>query len=294
MALTAAEHYAARVDAVLAQRTRLRGPPPPGDLFAGLNPDHPLMTADPRRPVDANLAAIAAYVEPEDTIVDAGGGAGRISLPLALRCRGVVNVEPSAAMAAGFRANAARAGIENSSVVASDWLAAAPPEGTLALANHVAYHTRDIVPFIEKLERAGRRRVILTVNDPPPPSWHARLFELAHGEKEEVEPGCVELANVLWEMGLLPDITALPTHTAQPVVPAPTRQAAIDRAIAGYHPQWSFWPLAETVATHLRRIFETRFEELFAATADGFAPRWISPGREVLLTWRPDIDRRVS
>ena len=60
MAGTAAAHYAARVDAVLAQRTRLRGAPPPGDLFAGLNPDHPLMSADPRRPLDANLAAIAA------------------------------------------------------------------------------------------------------------------------------------------------------------------------------------------------------------------------------------------
>src|SRR5262249_1087942 len=36
-ARTAADQYAARVDAVLAQRTRLRGPQPPGDLFAGGN-----------------------------------------------------------------------------------------------------------------------------------------------------------------------------------------------------------------------------------------------------------------
>jgi hypothetical protein len=99
----------ARVDAVLAQRTRLRGKEPPGDLFAGLPPDHPLLTADPRRPLEPNLAAIAEYVAADDLIVDAGGGAGRISLPLALRCRGVVNVEPSPAMGAGFRANTAPA-----------------------------------------------------------------------------------------------------------------------------------------------------------------------------------------
>src|SRR5215470_9038272 len=48
----AADRYAAWVDAVLAQRTRLRGPQPPGDLFAGLPSDHPLMQADPRRPLD--------------------------------------------------------------------------------------------------------------------------------------------------------------------------------------------------------------------------------------------------
>src|SRR5271163_3016833 len=104
----AAGRYGARVDAVLAQRARLRGAQPPGDLFAGLPGDHPLIKADPRRPLEPNLEIIASYLEPDDIIVDVGGGAGRISLPLALRCREVVNVEPSAAMAAGFRANAAQ------------------------------------------------------------------------------------------------------------------------------------------------------------------------------------------
>src|SRR5712692_2364896 len=98
-AKTAADRYAARVEAVLAQRTRLRGPQPPGDLFAGLPADHPLMKADPRRALDPNLEAIASSIEPNDVIVDIGGGAGRVSLPLALRCREVINVDPSPAMA---------------------------------------------------------------------------------------------------------------------------------------------------------------------------------------------------
>src|SRR6476619_2460018 len=49
---SAAARYAARVDAVLAQRTRLRGPQPPGDLFAGLPAANPLLTSDPRRALD--------------------------------------------------------------------------------------------------------------------------------------------------------------------------------------------------------------------------------------------------
>jgi hypothetical protein len=98
--MTAAEHYAARVGAVLAQRSRLRGAEPSGDLFGGLEPDHPLLKADPRRPLDANLKALADLIEPSDAIVDVGGGAGRMSLPLALRCRSVTNVDPSANMGA--------------------------------------------------------------------------------------------------------------------------------------------------------------------------------------------------
>jgi hypothetical protein len=289
---SAAAAYAARVDVVLAQRTRLRGPQPPGDLFAGLRPDHPLIKADPRRPLDPNLEIIASYVEPDDVIVDAGGGAGRVLLPLALHCRSVVNVEPSAAMAAGFRTNATQAGIANASVVETDWLAADPPTGTFALANHVAYLTRDIVPFIEKLQRAGSRRVLITVNDPPPPSWNRVLFELVYGESEEREPGHVELANVLWELGVLPEIRVLPLQTARPITPAPTRAEAIAGAIASFRPAWSFWPLGDAEA-RLTGIMEARFEELFDSNSDGVIPRWIAPGREILITWRPGLDRRV-
>ena len=291
----AADRYAARVDAVLAQRTRLRGPQPPGDLFAGLPGDHPLIKADPRRPLDPNLEIIASYIEREDVIVDVGGGAGRISLPLALRCREVVNVEPSAAMTAGFRANAAQAGITNSRVIAGDWLAIDPPVGTLALANHVAYLTRDIVPFIEKLERAGRRRILITVNSPPPPSWQRVLFELVHGEEEVVVPGHAELVNVLWELDILPDIRVLPLPSTTPITPAPTREAAIAGAVVRFRgDQWSFWPLASDLEQRLRSILEGRFDELFATGDDGFSPRWITPGHEILITWQPRAERRTQ
>ena len=82
---SAANRYAARVDAVLAQRTRLRGPQPPGDKRAACPADHPLLNADPLRPLGPNLAVIASYIEADDVVIDVGGGAGRMSLPLALR-----------------------------------------------------------------------------------------------------------------------------------------------------------------------------------------------------------------
>ena len=290
----AADRYAARIDAVLAQRTRLRGPQPPGDLFAGLPGDHPLIKADPLRPLDPNLEIIASYTEPDDVIVDAGGGAGRVSLPLALRCREVINVEPSAAMAAGFSANAAQAGISNARVIAGDWLVTDPPVGTLALANHVAYLTRDIVPFIEKLERAGRRRILITVNSPPPPSWQRVLFELVHGEEEVVVPGHAELVNVLWELDILPDIRVLPLPSAGPIIRVPTRETAIAGAVTRFRgDQWSFWPLASDLEQRLHSILGARFDELFAAGDDGLSPRWITPGREILITWQPKAERRA-
>jgi SAM-dependent methyltransferase len=288
-ARTAADQYAARVDAVLAQRTRLRGPQPPGDLFAGLPADHPLMKADPRRPLDPNPEFIASYIAPDDVIIDVGGGTGRVSLPLALRSREVINVDPSVAMGAGFTANAALAGISNARVITGDWLTVDPPVGTVALVNNVTYLTREIVPFVEKLERAGKRRVVITVNSPPPPSWNRVLYQLVHGETEEVVPGHVELISVLWELGILPDIRVLPLAGAA-FTPATTREAAIAGAVGRFAgDQWSLWPMGADLEQRLRGILDERFDELFAAGSDGYIPRWITPGRTVLITWQPQI-----
>jgi hypothetical protein len=291
----AAGLYAGRVDAVLAQRTRFRGPQPPGDLFAGLPSGHPLLTADPRRPLDPNLEIIASYIEADDVIIDVGGGAGRISLPLSLRCREVINIEPSSAMATGFRANVAQAGIANARVIEGEWLEVDPPVGTIALVNHVTYLTREIVQFVNKLERAGRRRVLITVNSPPPPSWQRVLFQLVYEEVEEVVPGHVELTNVLWERGILPDIRVLPLHAARPIIPAPTRDAAITARVAGFGgDQWALWPLGSDLERRLRSVLEARFDELFVLGPEGFVPRFITPGREILITWQPAAQTRVS
>jgi len=286
--MEAAQAYAARVDAVVAQRTRLRGAPPPGDLFGGIPADHPLLVSDPRRPRDANLQAIAAFIEPEDVIIDIGGGSGRLSLPFAANCREIVNVEPSAAMGKGFLANAARAGIGNIRLFEGDWLDVALPAGTLALACHVTYFMRGIVASIEKMQRAGPRRAIIVVNEPPPPSWNRVLFELVHGEAEAIVPGQAELVAVLREMGIAPELRALSPTPAALIAPAPTRQAAIDAAVARFNgDQWTFWPLGAALDARLRGILDARFDDLFLKKPDGFVPRWITAGNEVLITWRP-------
>lgn len=286
--MTTAEHYAARVDAVLAQRARLRGAEPPGDLFGDLEPDHPLLKADPRRPLDGNLKVLADLIEPLDAIIDVGGGAGRMSLPLALRCRSVTNFDPSAKMGAAFLANAKAAGISNVDLVRSDWLAANPPQGTVALVNHVTYLTCDIVPFIEKLERVGSRRVILTVNAPPPPSWNRVLFHLVYHEAEEVVPGHAELMNVLWEMGRLPDLNMMLSQAVRIVPTLPSRAAAIGFAVQRVaNEQWAHWPVSGTLEARMRAAVEQHFDDLYAQGAHGFTPRWINMGREVLITWQP-------
>src|SRR5215216_1277714 len=99
--MQSADAYAARLDAQAAQAARIAGARAPADRWGGATAAR--FRLDPRRPLDPVLEAVASQLDAGDVLLDVGGGAGRISLPLASRCRAVVNVEPSPGMAAAFR-----------------------------------------------------------------------------------------------------------------------------------------------------------------------------------------------
>ena len=70
----------------------------------------------------------------------------------------------------------------------------------------------------------------------------------------------------------------LPLSTGRP------RRYAVQRVA---NDQWAHWPVAATFEARTRATAEQHFDDLFAQSADGFIPRWISLGREVLITWQP-------
>jgi len=284
--MTAAETYAARIDAVSAQRLRIHGPQPPDDRFGG--PVAQRFRHDPHRSLDANLQVVASYVRPDDVFIDVGGGAGRVGLPLALRCRQVINVDASPGMLAEFEACVAEAGITNARSVLADWLAAADISGDVSLASSVTYFVRDIVPFIENMVAASRRRVLITLWSVPSPNQSAPLFRLVYGEEQAPAPGHRELLPVLWEMGLLPDVRVLPDA---PLIPGAMRQVlpqthqdAVHWALQG---RW-LWPEDQARA---RDLVEAHFHELFAQAPEGCRPLWYQAARQLLITWETDERR---
>ena len=278
-ALIAAETYAARIDAVDAQHRRLHGEQVKADRWEA--PFARTFRFDPHRDLDANLEIIASYVQAHDTLVDAGGGAGRICLPLALRCRQVINVEPSPGMVAEFEACSAEAGITNARLVQANWPEADGVRGDLAFSADVLYFVRDIVPFVEKLDAVAARRAMITLWSVPPTYRNAKLFQLVYGEEQEAVPGHRQLLPVLWEMGILPDVRVLPCTRWWDVDIPRTREEAVELAMQGRWLSPEDRPRArDTIAAH--------FQDLFTQSPEGYRPIWWQDERELLISWETD------
>jgi hypothetical protein len=274
--MTAADTYAAMIDAVNAQQSPLRRRQREGDRWAGRTAER--FRADPRRELDQNLAMIASYVEPEDVLVDVGGGAGRLGLPLALRCRELINVDPSDGMRGQFEALVREAGITNARFVPAAWPLEDGITGDVLLTAHVTYFVRDIAPFVAALQRAARRRVLIVVRSVPPPMAQAATFAAVYGEPQSPVPSYRELLPVLWELGILPELRLLPVPArAATGWPAATREDAIALALDR---------IGVPGDAQAGAVVERRFDELFEEDSAGIWPRQPLQ-RELLITWEP-------
>ena len=273
--LTAAEIYAARVDAVRDQQMRLR-PAREGDRWASRAS---LFRLDPHRKLDANATRILSLLQPLDAVIDIGGGAGRLGLPAALRCSEVINLEPSAAMRQQFEESAAEAGITNTSALGVTWPdESAPHSADVVITSNVTYFVRDILPFLEAMDRAAERLCAITVWSVPPPDRSSDVFELVFGEPQEPTPTHLELLAALWELDILPDVTVLPDPFTGFRSTFGSREEAIGYALE---------MVSASDLPGARERVEAEFDNLFAPAANGFDATWYRDSTEMLITWAP-------
>jgi hypothetical protein len=199
--------WAERVVANREQAERIRETQSP-DHYA---PVSNLFVADPHRTGEAALDALLEMAGPEQTWLDIGAGAGRYALPLALRVREVIAVEPSASMRNALRTGMGEHGIGNIRVVGGTWPEAADelaplPAADTSLIAHVSYDIEPIGAFLDAMEAATRTRCVALLTDRSPASVADPFWPLVHGEARVALPALPEFVELLRARGREPEV----------------------------------------------------------------------------------------
>jgi SAM-dependent methyltransferase len=202
--------WAARVGAHHAQTARVRETPEGGDFYA---PVTSVFIADPRRAGDEVLDRLLELARPGETWLDIGAGAGRFALPLALRVREVIALDPSPGMLAALAELAAEHGIANVRAIRARWpvdpAAGPPPTGDVALIAHLGYDIEEMGPFLDAMEAAARRLCVAVLADGSPGAAAHPFWPPVHGEERIELPALDDLVALLRARGRDPRVVRL-------------------------------------------------------------------------------------
>jgi SAM-dependent methyltransferase len=212
--------WGARVRAHHEQSARVRETPEGGDFYA---PVSRLFVADPRRTDDEVLNHLLALAHPSDTWLDIGAGAGRYALPLALRVREVIALDPSPGMLAALHEQAIEHGIANVRAIEGRWpvdpTLGPAPTADVTLIAHLGYDVEAIGPFLDAMEAAAGRLCVAILADRQPSAPAHAFWPPVHGEARIELPALEDFIDVLRARGRDPQ----DVRVARPSRDFPTR-----------------------------------------------------------------------
>ena len=164
---------------------------------------------DPYRKGDALVDRLEEEFGGCKTLVDIGGGAGRLALPLSLSREKITVVDSSKSMLEELEKGCDEARIENVSPVFALWEDAVIDIHEGALCSHVTYGIEEIEKFLTNVTQHASKHVVIVAFMKSPQAHLGILWEAVRGEERVHLPGVPELMDVLWQMGLTPELSVL-------------------------------------------------------------------------------------
>ncbi len=273
--------WSARVVANAEQVDRVREVPDGSDFYA---PVTGLFRADPRRTDEPVLDALLRLVEPGETWIDIGAGAGRYALPvgLALAPSGgrVIALDASPGMLDALLELQSEHGVTDIEVVETRW---PPPAGTplerfgadVALIAHVGYDIESIGPFVRAMESVASRLCVAVLMERQPSSIADVCWPPVHGEARVSLPALPEFVELLRARGRTPSVEMLARE--------PRRFATRDELTGFLRRQLWIEPGSEAD----RRFLAALDGILVGDAATGFGLRDQRPLPIGIVTWSP-------
>ena len=164
---------------------------------------------DPFRKGDFVIDRLEQEFAECETLVDIGGGAGRLALPLSLSRAAVTVVDSSKSMLAELKHSCEEAKIENVAPVFGLWEDAVIEIHEGALCSHVTYGIENIEKFLKNVNQYASKRVVIIAFMKSPQAHLENLWREVHDEERVHLPGVPELMDVLWQLDIAPELSII-------------------------------------------------------------------------------------
>ncbi len=269
----AAERWRSMVEAERAQTARISAQEAGGPTQRWGGGRAEAFRAHPRRVGDPAVDLIAGFVGAGQTLLDVGARAGRLALPLALRCKHVTAVEAASHMAAILTQEASNAGITNVTLIEGRWQDVDAPQADVVLCYNVLNYVPDIDVFLTKLDSHAREQVLVVLMEQPPMAQMYPFWSRVHQAEPARTPALAELLAVLWELDIHPDVRMLSSRPRTSKSREAVREQMAERL--GVAPD----------SPEAGRL-EEALDELIEEKDGGVTIRGAAVVREALVSWR--------
>ncbi|NQW16086.1 MAG: class I SAM-dependent methyltransferase [Chloroflexi bacterium] len=228
-------------------------------------------------PEDPVITLIRPWLEPNDTVIDVGCGAGRLAVPLAGICDSIIGLDPSPSMLADLAKQVSDRQITNVQVDESTWEEWPEEAADVVLISHLLYVVHPIEEFLEKAHRVAGRRIIVMLSTAQPIAYFHPLWEAAHGEPCIASAGADEFRALLESWGIAADIEAMDSVMPRPF---PDASTALKRAAGRLH--------VKEGTPAFERLSDAVDESLVATGNGKFRFRWEFQSTPYVFSWRTD------
>lgn len=233
---------------------------------------------DPFRTDDPVVNALLNILGTGAEVLDVGGGSGRLALPLATRAKHVTVVEPSEDSVELLNERAAEAGIMNITVINEPWEDVREPTADIVLCSLVLHHVPDAAPFVKKLQKHARDRVVIVEMMETPGAVEVPFYERVYGSAPTPLPGLPKVLELLWALEVFPDVSMVSPETA---VLDTDREGVLEHLRRR---------LSVEEGTDADERLRAAMDELLVDIPEGLTVRGAAPRRTAIISWSPERD----